>query len=551
MDYAACLDYLREMVFRMELADEKFRKLAYERALHALSSQGTLDGFQDLAGIGSSIRQELETLVSGAWPEKIVRLRQDGPPVSVLELTRLRGVGSRMALILHRSGVSSIDQLAAAVKGGTIQDPKMISAYYNYVASGDRMPWCEADAVMTRLLPMLQAVAGVVSVLGVGSYRRRRADVRSLDVLVVVSSIGVVARVVAALPGAQQVGPDTAKLDFVFGTEKRPVVFSFCLTRGAALATLHLTGSKAFNASVRARAQEMHGVSLLDSQAKGGQDFADEADVFSWLHMPFIPPELRDHYTDFSAPVSADLVQSTDIIGDLHTHTSNSDGRCSALDMLVVAKGLGYKCVGVSDHSRGAGKGLKPESVLSYASELRAYDAGLRVLVGLELDVRITRELDCPASYLGHLDYVILATHAEPDRDVLARLAAGVDAVRAVYPRMPLVFAHPSNRLLGERRPADIDWKSFFHLCAAKNVAIEINGQGRRLDLDDSHVRVGSQYKCRFLCSSDAHSTEQLSNMDNAVVAARRGLLERSSVINTSVSRLQGWLDGRDLRKMR
>jgi DNA polymerase (family 10) len=219
--------------------------------------------------------------------------------------------------------------------------------------------------------------------------------------------------------------------------------------------------------------------------------------------------------------------------------------------MLVAAKGRGYKCVGVSDHSRGAGKGLKPESVLSYASELRAQDVGLRVLVGLELDVRITQELDCPASYLGHLDYVILATHAEPDRDVLARLAAGVDAVRAVYPRMPLVFAHPSNRLLGERRPADIDWKSFFHLCAAKNVAIEINGQGRRLDLDDSHVRVGSQYKCRFLCSSDAHSTEQLSNMDNAVVAARRGLLERSSVINTSVSRLQGWLDGRDLRKMR
>jgi DNA polymerase (family 10) len=162
---------------------------------------------------------------------------------------------------------------------------------------------------------------------------------------------------------------------------------------------------------------------------------------------------------------------------------------------------------------------------------------------GVELDVKLNGELDYDVQSLSIFDYVILALHSDSEHQVQDRLTKAVNAIRRIYPKLPLVWAHPTGRLIGSRAEAEVEWGTIFRFCAVNRVAIEINGQPMRLDLPDSKVMVAKRIGCKFLVGTDSHGS-RLAEIDPAVMIAQRALLTREDVLNAKPTALAGWLKG-------
>lgn len=560
---ADALQYLQEMSFRMEMANDTFRCNAYTNALTSLTHAGTIDGWEHLPGIGKSIRTEITQVLSGTVPDRLTKLRASGPPVSVLELLHIRGVGVRKAMMLHSQGISSMAALESAIKNHMLADVSLTQAYYSMRVVTERVRLDHAQAVLEPLLASLETVPGVVSATGTGSYRRGRADVRDLDALIVVDNWKVIADAREFL--STKCGYSVDKFKDTLGRPTvlqvsvmlpsqatRSVTLNFCAPREAGCALAYLTGSKAYNQAWRAFAHSK-GFEFERFYAVAKKQpvyFETEQDLFASLGLPLLAPELRDHWLDVTAEAPA-FVTPQDIIGDTHMHTKFSDGAASVADMYTQAVHLGYTFIGISDHAGGTGTHVAQDAVGAYAKSVRsARTAACHVFAGLEVDVRKDRSLAC-ADATG-LSYVFVSCHSDPEHDTLGRYQAALTALRRQHPKLALAVAHPSTRVIGARAEAPMDWAAFYQMCSLLNVAVEVNGQPGRVDPDDKVINLGKRFLCKFLLGSDAHTPQQMApNMEVATRQARRALLGRADVLNTTTTRMQHWLSGGDLRRLR
>jgi DNA polymerase (family 10) len=300
----------------------------------------------------------------------------------------------------------------------------------------------------------------------------------------------------------------------------------------------HFTGSKAHNIAMRGRAVRM-GIKINEYGLFRGTEIipcADEAAVFAALGLQFVPPELREDQGEIEAAERGDIPQAllaaSDLRGAFHVHTTYSDGQDSPQDVVRAARDLGWEYVGLSDHSRSATPGMSVEKALEQLElleRLAASERGIRVFRGVESDILPDGSLDYPPEILAKFDFVIASVHTELG---LARDTQTRRVLRAVENPFTSILGHPTSRLLFDQPPMDLDLGAVFEAAARCGVAVEINGQPKRMDPDGALIRLARDHGAMLCVDPDAHRIRSLRNVEFGVGLARRGWVEKHQVLN-------------------
>ncbi|HET8680244.1 MAG TPA: DNA polymerase/3'-5' exonuclease PolX [bacterium] len=534
-----------------------FRINAYRRAARALESltediaavaaRGTLTS---IPGIGSATADKIsEFLATGtmkAYEDLAATL-----PAGLPALMAVPEVGPKTALMLHQQlGITTIDELEAAAKDGRIRNlPRMGARTEENILKGIAMVRRGAGRqllgvvlpVAEALVERLRAVPGVKDIGLAGSLRRMKETVGDIDILVTSKTPDAVMEAFVGAPQVTQVlgrGPTRSSVILDVGVQAdvrvvEPVAF------GAALQ--YFTGSKEHNVALRERAVR-RGLKVNEYgvwRSSDGKRLAarSEADVYRAVGVPWIPPELREDQGEIDAALAGrlpTLIELKDIRGDLHMHTTWSDGQDTAERMAKAAQALGYEYVCITDHSDSQKflKGPSVEGLRRNMTEIRALAnrLGFAVLIGTECEILPDGAVDYPDDLLAELDVVIASVHSrfKMDRDEMTRRI-----VRAMENEHVDILGHPTGRKLGQRDPYEIDIEAIVDAAIRTGTALEIDAYPDRLDLKDTHVRLARERGARLVIGSDSHTVAHLQHMPYGVRVARRGWAEAKDVNNT------------------
>jgi DNA polymerase (family 10) len=533
-----------------------------------------------LPGVGKAIDEKLDELADTGRLRFYERLRRDVPP-SLVSLLAVPGLGPRTAGDLWRAlGIATLAELETAATEGRLREVRGISAKTeSKILDGlselrkrppKRMRLGQAEEVIERVAPVLATAPGVRSVVPAGSFRRRRETIGDLDILVETDKPEAVIADLHASRIIDRVGGHGGRL----GTLRTTVQ----LMRGPQLDVMtmpvgrtgtylvHFTGSAEHNVRLRQLARDRgwslseHGFvpigddgEALETAAAERRTFATEDEVYEFLDLPWIPPEMREDRGEIEAALAGTLptlVELSDLQGDCHTHSEWSDGSRSIESWAEAARKRGYAYIVLTDHSQSLtiANGLTPERVEQqrriiadlnerYAREEEAGEApasghpsGFRLLHGCEMEIRVDGRLDYDDKLLERFDVVVASLHVgrrQPRQQLMARYETAL--------RNPHVdiLAHPSGRKIGIRPDLDLDWDVFYRHAAETGTLLEINGSDERLDLDDRRIRAALDAGVTFTVDSDAHYMSEWDNVKWGIGLARRGWLEKKNVANT------------------
>lgn len=446
-------------------------------------------------------------------------------------------------------GVETMAQLHAAAESGRVHGvrgfgPKLeheiLEATRPRAPHAERMRLPAADEIAAALLKRLRALPQVERAEAAGSLRRRRDSIGDLDLLVQ-SDAG--AAVIDALVHFEEV----QTVDAAGGTRATVVLANgvqadlrVVPARSFGAAWVYFTGSKAHNIALRRLAQQQglklneYGVFRGDVQVAG----RDEASVYRQLGLDAIAPELREDRGEIEAASRGKLphlLERSDLRGDLHVHTRDSDGHADIDALVGAARAAGLKYLAITDHSRhlGVTHGLDAKRLSQQIDRIDRLNEGLRgftVLKGIEVDILDDGRLDLPSALLGRLDLVIGAVHSRFDLSVERQTAR---VLRAMDSPHFTLLAHPTGRLIEERLAYAIDLSRVIRHAAERGCYLELNAHPARLDLDDVHCMAAREAGVAVCINSDAHDTSDFANLRYGVDQARRGGLTRADVLNT------------------
>ena len=316
----------------------------------------------------------------------------------------------------------------------------------------------------------------------------------------------------------------------------------------APFSTSYFTGSKPHNVRLRELAVKKGWKLNEYGLFRGSQRLAgkDEAGIYTRLGLEFIPPELREDRGEIECKGQLPkLVTPQDIQGDLHVHSTASDGRNTIEEMARAAKKRGYRYLAIVDHSKSSviANGLSTDQLLKHAEEIRRINRKLKaftILTGIECDILADGSLDYSDDVLAQLDCVVASIHSAQQQDRKKLTRRSIAALENPY---VCALGHPSGRLLGKRDAMDLDWEALITAAARTGTALEINAAWQRLDLKDVHIRQAMDAGCWLVINTDAHSIEQLDQMHFGVQTARRGWATKNRILNTfSSANLKKWL---------
>jgi DNA polymerase (family X) len=473
---------------------------------------------RDLRGIGPSIEARLRELVETGRLAEIDELEGVVQP-ELVAVGRLAGLGpQRMADLGRALGIRSVAELREAAATGRLREVRGIGASTEakLVAALERpRPEPRTGLVLTRAWALAGGIADALGGTVAGDPRRWRDTSHRLAVVVAAKEPSALLDRFASLPDVVAI---------LERAERRALGVT---VDGVPIELIAPTAETFGTELLRATGSEEYVASLGELPAA-----PDEEGVYRALGRALLPPELREAPFDGTPPV---LVERTDVRGDLHVHTTWSDGKSSVLEMAEAARSLGYEYLAICDHTRSVRvvPGLDGDDVRRQGEEIAAANeavAPFRVLRGIECDILADGSLDLPDDVLGELDWVQASVHAgqRQTRDQLTkRTLAAVEhpAVRSI--------SHPQGRILNHRPPNAVDLDAVFAACAANGTAIETNGLPDRIDLSAELVREAIAAGVRITCSTDAHSVAGLGHMRNAVATARRGWATPADVLNT------------------
>ncbi|TMG71382.1 MAG: DNA polymerase/3'-5' exonuclease PolX [Chloroflexi bacterium] len=556
---AKVLDEIGDLI---ELKGENvFRAVTYRAAARAirdlrepLSKLVEEKRLKEIPKVGPSVAEAIEQLVTTGRSKRHEELQAAVPP-GLLTLLRVPGVGPATARTIYdHLKITSIDELEEAAKDHRLlQLPKIQAKTEENILKSiaalkqrtGRSLLHEARAAANEMVAYLRAATGAERISIAGSLRRYRETIGDVDIVVASESA-------APIMEAFVRGPTVERI-LAQGETKSSVVVSRGLqidlrvvppaSYGAAL--LYFTGSKEHNVRLRGLALRRklllneYGLYRVGAEARGQEIAAEtEEDVYGALGLDWIPPELREDRGEIDAAAAhalPKLVGVEQVRGDLHTHTSWTDGRDPLADMARRAKAKGYAYLAVTDHSPGLGMtyGLSPERIqarLAEAAGLNAELAPFRIIVGTEVDIRANGKLDYPDEILAKLDIVSASVHssfAQTREQMTARVTGAM--------RHPLVTAvsHPTGRLLEKREAHAVDLDAVIAAAVETGTWIEVNGGPERLDLPDTWIRKAIERGATLVTNSDAHAIEELEWMDLAIGTARRGWATEGSIVNT------------------
>lgn len=564
---ADLLEYQGGNVFRVRAYRNAARTIgAMVESLSAVRA-GSDRSLTDLEGIGSDLAEKIGTLLDTGELPLLAELRK-AVPAAVFELMRVPGLGpKKVKLLVDQLGIDSLDGLERACREGRVADVKGFgaktqAAILDNIAFAkdpehDRLLWHDADAIVQSALVWMRGCPQVRRIEGAGSWRRGRETVGDLDFVVDSDDSAAVMDRLQAWPETSAVllrgdtktsvrGPRGVQIDL------RVVDHA---SFGAALQ--YFTGSKEHNVRLRAWARDRgltineYGVYAIGPDGKGATKpvkgklvaGASEEDVYAAVGLCWVPPELRegrDEIGEAERGELPELVTVDDIRGDLHMHTTATDGEDTLAEMVRVAIARGLEYIAITDHGQRVtmARGLDRRRLLKQWDEIDRLNESLSeegrppivVLKGIEVDMLEKGGLDLPDDVLEQADWVVASLHYgqnQPRERITARI---IEAIENPYVS---VIGHPTGRLLNKRPAYDVDIEAVIMAAARTGTFLEINANPWRLDLNEHHAAAAKKAGVKIVISTDAHSTRGFEVMRCGVLQARRAGLETGDIANT------------------
>jgi DNA polymerase (family X) len=537
----------------------------YPREMSALAAEGKLT---EIPGVGKVLAEKIQEMVDTGKLDFYERLKEEVPE-SLLEMLRVNGIGAKKAKMFWESaGITTLDALEAAAREGKVRDmpgmgakseTKIIEGIeaYRRRAADTRTPLGIAlplgESILARLLALDSSAYGTLA----GSARRARPTIGDLDLLIASDKPQPLMEAFVTMPEVSRIlgnGEKKSSVELANGLQVDLRVIS---PNRWGTALQYFSGSQAHNIHLRNLALAK-GLSLnefaLTRETDGGETLcATEEEVYAAIGLPYIPPELREDLGEIEAAQAGKLphlIELGDIHADLHMHTTWSDGTRTIREMAEAALRRGRQFIVITDHSRSAGvaNGLSIERLQAQQAEVREVDAemqprGLRVFHGSEVEIKADGTLDYPDDILASMDFVVASLHVslrQPRDQITPRLLNAIN-----NPHIDLI-GHPRGQLIPNREGADLDMDTVLAAAAKSGIALEINSNPERLDLEAQYARRAVEMGIKLCIDTDAHREEDMDLLRFGVMTARRGWVEARHVVNTwSLEDFLSWVTAR------
>jgi len=503
----------------------------------------------EIPGVGASLREKVKEILTTGKLKQREDLMKEVPP-QLLELMHISSLGPKTVQKLHKKlRINNIRGLEEACKKhkvrtlegmGVKSEEKILESISEFKTASGRMKLEQATFYARGIIEHLRKLKSVKRAEPAGSLRRGLETVGDIDILVTGKYPDKIMAHFVDYPQTKKVlahGESKSSIILKGGIQ---IDVRFIEEDRFGSALQYFTGSKAHNIKTRTIAID-RGYKLNEyGLFKGKRRLAGktEEEVYKALGLTYIPPELREDRGEIEAAKTNSLprlVEERDIKGDLHLHTKATDGANTIEEMARAAMKKGYKYIAITDHSKAVrvAGGLNDEETIRHIDEIKKINRkmrGITIFAGMEVDILGDGGLDLSADVLKKLDLVIAAVHSKfnLDKDKMTKRI-----IRAMENPYVNVLAHPTGRLIGERKPYEIDFARIFEKASENGIMIEVNCYSSRLDLKDVHCKMAKEYGAKIVISTDAHNTLQLDNMHFGVVTARRGWLEKKDVANT------------------
>lgn len=548
-----------EMADLLELkGDNPFKIRAYRRA--AMNIEGLPKDIEEIAragdlekvpGIGKDLAKKVSEFLKSGRVTDHEQLKAEIPE-SLLEVLLVPGMGPKKAKYLFENhGVAGIEDLERIIATGGLKDLPGFGAKTEenilkgiaLVKSGrERTPLGIAVRIAREIIDNLKGLPEIKRIEVAGSVRRCRETVKDIDVLVTSTDPVRVMGQFTSLPNVSEVLASGDTKSSIRVHEGIQVDLRVVEPDSFGAALQYFTGSKAHNVRLRDMASRK-GLKINEYgifREKGNRKMGgkEEEEIYHVLDLPLIPPEIREDLGEIDAAMKGELpelVELSDIRGDLHVHTNLSDGAHSLEEVAEYAKSLGYGYIAITEHSKSlriAG-GIDEQSLrrqIAVIDELNKKLDGFRILSGIEVDILKDGSLDFSDEVLSICDLVIASVHSgfrQPEEKMTARIINAME-----NPHVDL-FAHPSGRLIGERESYEVDMEAIIKTAGRTNTVLEINAHPKRLDLNDRYSRMAKDLGVKLAVNTDMHSMDEFHYMELGVSVARRGWCSRGNLLNT------------------
>ncbi|MBP88744.1 MAG: DNA polymerase III subunit beta [Planctomycetaceae bacterium] len=564
MNNARIADIFDEIGDLLEFqAANPFRVRAYRNGARVIGDltepvavvlQDTERKLTDLDGIGKDLAEKIAMLVETGQLEQHQKLLNEVPS-TVLAVMRVPGLGPKKAAALYKElNIATLDQLKAACEAEKVRELKGFGAKAEQAilhgisiaaAANQRIYWAKADEVAHAMREHLAACKRIEKLELAGSYRRGKETVGDLDVLVVSENPSEVMEWFAAFEDAAETIVSGGTKMSIRTHKGLQIDLRVVPAESFGAASQYFTGSKDHNVIVRGLAKQRglkineYGVYRVEGDKETYIAGATEEDVYATLDLPVFPPELREARKEFDwaeANELPELIDVKDIRGDLHMHTTATDGRATLREMTDAARSRGLKYIAITDHSKrvSMAMGLDETRVLEQWAMIDELNEELgkdfTVLKGIECDILEKGGMDLPDDVLAQADWVLASVHygqQQPRQQITDRIVEAIENPNVT------AIAHPTGRLINRREAYEIDLDAVFAATVEHGKLLELNANPARLDLNDVYCAAAKAHGIPIVINTDAHSTEGLDCLPYGVLQARRAGLTKADVANT------------------
>lgn len=536
----------------LELQEVQFKPTAYRRAAQAIETLdrplSAIEDFTSIHGVGTAIAKKIEEILNTGSLEYLETLKEEIPQ-GIQELLHLPDVGPKTANNLVQQGIHSIEELKKALQAHSLKEMKGFGpkTEENLARSIQLFASQRRRRPLGTILPLVKLIIETLNpycdtVVVAGSVRRWKETVGDIDILAITPESEQVMDAFTQCEPVKTVLSRGSTRSSVIMTDDIQADLRVVARDAFGSALQYFTGSKEHNVALRKLAVQkglkLNEYGLFDRKTNDRVTGESEEGIYTHLGLEYIPPELREQGGEIEAARThtlPTLIRLEDVKGDLHVHTSWSDGSDPIPRLVQAAIDLQYEYVGISDHSRSSpsAHGLTQERLLQQhvlIEQLNDEHNDLTILSGVECDILPDGALDFPDSLLEQLDFVIASVHSlfTSSREKMTESVCA--AMRNEY---VTILGHPTGRIMGSIEPLNMDMAKIFDTARETDTLLEINAHPLRLDLKDTHIKTAIVEGVHLALGSDAHAVSDLNRMEMGVRTARRGWAEPTSIVNT------------------